>query len=64
MPKLATRQAGRNVDQSQLSLFPAAADRSAIENALKAVDVNNLTPMEALLKLDELKKISDAQNKK
>jgi DNA mismatch repair protein MutS len=63
MPKLATHQPGRNVDHNQLSLFQIQTS-SAVENAIKALDVNNLTPIEALLKLNELKNLTDDKNKK
>ena len=55
-PKLAQRHSGREVDQNQLSLF---SDRtiSKVEKKLKNLDINNLTPVDALVKLNELKKI-------
>ncbi len=52
--RLGKRQGGRNVDQNQLSLFDARQP-SEIEEALKKLDLNTLTPIEALLKLQELK---------
>jgi DNA mismatch repair protein MutS len=56
-PKLAKRHAGRDVDPGQISLFTPAAP-SILEKELKRIDVNKLTPLEALLKLNELKKCS------
>ncbi|RMH65330.1 MAG: DNA mismatch repair protein MutS [Calditrichaeota bacterium] len=56
-PRLAKRRAGRNVDQNQMNLFQTPPV-SEVENRLKALDVNNLTPLQALQKLDELKKLS------
>jgi DNA mismatch repair protein MutS len=55
-PRLAKRRAGRAVDSNQLSLFKEKKP-SEVENKLKNLDLNRLTPIEALLKLDELKKI-------
>lgn len=52
--RLGKRQGGRNVDQNQLSLFDARQP-SETEEALKKLDINTLTPIEALLKLQELK---------
>jgi DNA mismatch repair protein MutS len=61
MPKLAKRHAGREVDQSQVSLFPAAKN-SPIENELKSIDLNKMTPLDALVKLNELKKLLEKEN--
>ncbi len=55
-PKLAKRQSGRRVDANQLSLF-SEQELAPIKQALQNVDVNNLTPLQALQKLDELKKM-------
>jgi len=55
-PKLAQRRSGRQVDFSQLNLFPEQKP-SKIEKELDNMDVNNLTPLQALQKLDELKKM-------
>ena len=57
-PRLAARRAGRNVDQNQLSLFPAE-EPSRIEKEIKKMDINNMTPIQALQKLDDLKKLVD-----
>ena len=55
-PRLAKRRPGREVDTRQLSLFREKSP-SEVESKLKNLDVNRLSPLEALLKLDELKKI-------
>ncbi len=55
-PKIATRRRGRNVDNNQLSLF-AAPKPSEVEKELSGVDTNNITPLQALQKLDELKRL-------
>ena len=54
MPKLAKRNPGRDVDRSQVSLFPPA-EKSKIEKELTSIDLNKMTPLEALIKLNELK---------
>jgi DNA mismatch repair protein MutS len=60
-PRLAKRHAGRNVDNKQLNLFP---DETAVKvkNELNQIDINNLTPIEALNKLNELKKLLKNDN--
>jgi len=58
MPRLATRHSGRNVDRRQISLFEVVKP-SAVEKELKELDIDELTPLEALLKLNELKKLAD-----
>jgi DNA mismatch repair protein MutS len=55
-PKLALRRSGRNVDVHQRSLFEEA-ETSQFKKEFDRIDVNNLTPIQALQKLDELKKI-------
>jgi len=55
-PKLATRRHGRNVDDNQLNLF-AKLPPSEVEKQLSKLDPNHLTPIEALQKLEELKKL-------
>ncbi len=57
-PKLAQRQAGRNVDRFQMSLFDSPKP-SEIEKNIRALDIDKLTPIDALLKLNELKKMID-----
>jgi DNA mismatch repair protein MutS len=59
MPKLAQRTAGRDVDQNQVSLFPPP-ETSELEKELKAIDLNKMTPLEALVKLNDLKKMLDS----
>ena len=59
-PRLAKRKPGRAVDSSQLSLF-REKEPSKIEHELKNIDVNRLSPIEALIKLDELKKILEKE---
>ncbi len=56
MPRLATRRAGSAVDRNQLSLFDLMK-KSPVEKELEKMDVNKLTPIEALLKLNELKEM-------
>ena len=55
-PRLAARHSGRRVDRKQLSLF-SDEETLKVKEALKKVDVNRLTPLQALQKLDELKKM-------
>ena len=55
-PKLAKRHTGRNVDKDQLTLFYNQAS-SPVEKELKNIDPDNMTPLEALIKLNELKKM-------
>ncbi|HGY56982.1 MAG TPA: DNA mismatch repair protein MutS [Caldithrix abyssi] len=55
-PRLAERQSGRNVDANQLSLFPDQ-ESGKLKKKLEEMDINNLTPLQALQKLDELKKM-------
>ncbi len=55
-PRLAKRQSGRDVDTNQLTLF-ADLQPSKVEKELKKMDLDNMTPMEALRKLDELKRL-------
>ena len=61
-PKLAMRRSGRTYDANQLSLFDdlEKKDREKdqkVKKELEKVDINNLTPLQALQKLDELKKL-------
>jgi DNA mismatch repair protein MutS len=56
MPKLAKRNAGRDVDRNQVTLFPPT-EISLLAKELKSIDLNKLTPLEALIKLNELKKM-------
>ncbi len=63
-PRLAMRRPGRSVDANQLSLFDLE-DRKVkemgkkVKQELERVDVNNMTPLQALQKLDQLKKLID-----
>ena len=57
-PKLARRHAGRTVNNDQLTLFKAP-ESSAVEKELQNLDLDKMTPLEALLKLNELKKMVD-----
>lgn len=56
IPRLATRRSGVTTDRSQLNIFEFLK-KSAVEEELKKVNIENLTPLEALIKLNELKKI-------
>lgn len=55
-PKLAQPRAGSAADKSQLSLFELAKP-SPVEEELRKTDLNTLTPIDALLKLRELKEM-------
>ena len=57
-PKLARRHAGRDVDKEQLTLFTNSGP-SPVEKALKKIEPDKMTPLEALIKLNELKKMLD-----
>jgi len=61
MPKLAKRHAGREVDQNQVSLF-SHTENSLLEKELKAIDLNKMTPLDALIKLNELKKMLEKKD--
>ncbi|RMG61437.1 MAG: DNA mismatch repair protein MutS [Calditrichaeota bacterium] len=56
LPRLARRRPGSQVDQNQLSIFDVLKP-SPVEEALQKLDINQLTPLQALIKLDELKKL-------
>jgi len=57
-PKLAQRRAGHRVDQNQINLFASApAQKAKIEKEMEQIDVNNMTPLQALQKLNELKQM-------
>ncbi len=62
LPKLATHQSGRDIDPNQMSLFQVQ-NSSVVEDAIKALDIDNLTPMQALIKLSELKNLTRAEKK-
>ncbi len=56
VPHLARRRSGTAVDRNQLSLFDLM-QKSPVEEALKKVEIENMTPLQALLKLNELKEM-------
>jgi len=56
IPRLANRRSGVDADRNQLNIFEYLK-KSAVEEELKKVNIENLTPLEALVKLNELKKI-------
>jgi DNA mismatch repair protein MutS len=61
-PKLAQRHSGRAVDQNQLSLFSPSVS-PVLKKKLKDIDINRITPIDALIKLNEIKKmIEDEEN--
>ena len=61
-PRLARHKSNAsNNGKSQLDLFKL--EDSKIHNALSGVDINQLTPLEALNKLNELKKLMDNEEK-
>jgi DNA mismatch repair protein MutS len=62
VPKIATHQPGRTIDNNQLSLFQGK-NSSIVEDTLKALDIDNLTPVQALVKLSELKDLSRDEKK-
>ncbi len=63
-PRIARRRSGTQVDRNQLSLFDILSP-SPVEEALKKVDIDQMTPLEALLKLNELKEmIAGGKSKK
>ncbi len=55
-PKLAGRRAGHRVNKNQTNLFDKP-QKNKIEEEMKGVDVNNITPLQALQKLNELKQM-------
>ena len=55
--KLFEKEIGKNkVSERQASLFTGSAPESAVEKELKQVDIDKLTPIEALKVLDQMKK--------
>jgi DNA mismatch repair protein MutS len=62
IPRLANRRSGVDADRNQLNIFEYLK-KSAVEEELKKVNIENLTPLEALIKLNELKKIITDNNK-
>lgn len=55
LPKIANHQIGSGANRNQLDLF-GIDKQSHVEEELKKMDLNNMTPLEALIKLQELKK--------
>ena len=55
-PKLAQRQSGRQVDMNQLNLF-SDSNVSKVKSELESININEMTPLQALKKLDELKEL-------
>jgi len=63
-PKLAERRFGSQVNKDQLNLFEIT-EPSIFEEELRNVDINRLTPIEALVKLQKLQElVFKGQNKK
>ncbi len=56
VPKIASRRPGSDVDRNQLSLLDFMK-KSHVEKELEDIDIEKMTPLEALLKLNELKEI-------
>jgi DNA mismatch repair protein MutS len=63
-PRLAKRRSGRLVDANQLALFsvPEKKRESAVELAIKELALNNLTPLDALNKLNDFQKQLSKEN--
>ncbi len=59
---LGRRRRGMQVDPNQLSLFDMLQP-SPVEDELKKLDINQLTPLEALIKLNELKELLNNKKK-
>ena len=55
-PRLAQRRSGRSVDENQINLFESKK-QDKIEKEINAIDINNLTPLQALQKLNDLKRL-------
>ena len=55
-PRLAQRRTGRQVDQNQLNLF-LGSTTSKVKSELESININDMTPLQALKKLDELKEL-------
>lgn len=62
-PKIANRRVGTSVDKNQLNLF-GIVQKSPVEVELEKVDINSMTPLEAIIKLQELKKIVASKTEK
>ncbi len=61
-PRLAARKSGRNVDKNQMNLFEDS-QMGKLKEALKKVNINQMTPLQAMQKLDELQKLAETKNK-
>lgn len=55
-PKIAKRHSGRNVDNNQINLFEPRI-KHEVEEQIDNLDINNMTPLQALQKLSELKRL-------
>jgi DNA mismatch repair protein MutS len=56
LPRLASRRAGHGVDRNQLNLLDLMK-KSQLEKELQELEIEKMTPLEAILKLNELKEI-------
>jgi DNA mismatch repair protein MutS len=63
VPRLAARRSGSTVDRNQLSLLDMMR-KSEVEEELEKMEIENITPLEALLKLNELKKLVTTKSQK
>jgi DNA mismatch repair protein MutS len=57
IPKIASRRPGSQADQNQLSLLDLMK-KSQLEKELEDLEIDDMTPLQALLKLNELKEIA------
>lgn len=57
LPKIASRRPGSQADQNQLSLLDLMR-KSQLEKELENLEIDKMTPLQALLKLNELKEIA------
>jgi DNA mismatch repair protein MutS len=60
LPPIARRRAGTAVDKNQLSMFDFLK-KSPVEEELKKVELDHITPLDALIKLNELKKLMNSK---
>ena len=58
LPVIAQRKSGRAVDENQLTIF-ISKEETVLKKKIQGIDINKLTPIEALNTLDELKKLID-----
>jgi DNA mismatch repair protein MutS len=54
MPRLAQTKKGRGQLEAQLPLF---AQKDKLRDELRTIDANNMTPLQALAKIEELKRL-------